>query len=240
LGIEGEFPPKAGNQVHFHLLNKWLQDCNENYASHGPASCGESELPTRVLDVGDSKCPNKLQLFITKGAKGRYIAVSHRWGDAMPFRTSKGNIDNLCEAIRFDDLPKTFQDTVVVTRQLSVRFLWIDSLCIIQGEDAGAHADWKYESERMGNVFASAYCTIAVTSAKNCTEGFLRPRPLTAHGGKVGENFDLDVEKGELNQRAWVYQERALSPRIIHFTTAQTYWECGTVIRCESLLQIFR
>jgi hypothetical protein len=57
---------------------------------------------------------------------------------------------------------------------------------------------------------------------------------------KWAKNFDRDLEEGELNQRAWVLQERALSPRTIHFTAGQTYWECGSVIRCESLVQMIR
>ncbi|GJC89928.1 hypothetical protein ColLi_12766 [Colletotrichum liriopes] len=55
------------------------------------------------------------------------------------------------------------------------------------------------------------------------------------HVCEVIDNFDLDVEQGELNKRAWVLQERALSRRTIHFAHNQTYWECGEGIRCETL-----
>ncbi|GKT64292.1 TOL-like protein [Colletotrichum tofieldiae] len=54
------------------------------------------------------------------------------------------------------------------------------------------------------------------------------------HVCEVIDNFDLDVEQGELNKRAWVLQERALSRRTIHFAHNQTYWECGEGIRCET------
>ncbi|KAK0375216.1 hypothetical protein CLIM01_07438 [Colletotrichum limetticola] len=48
------------------------------------------------------------------------------------------------------------------------------------------------------------------------------------------DKFEGDVEQGELNQRSWVLQERALSRRTLHFTSDQTYWECGQGIRCET------
>jgi hypothetical protein len=95
----------------------------------------------------------------------------------------------------------------------------------------------------MQDTFASAYFTIAATSA-TVDKGFLyRSADHFARLGhdtsyayisKAGADFNRDVEQGELNQRGWVLQERALSRRIIHFTAAQTYWECGSAIWCES------
>ena len=137
------------------------------------------------------------------------------------------------------------QDAVTVTRGLGERFLWIDSLCIIQ-DDAD---DWNIESKKMETVFGSAYCTIAASSAKNSTEGFLNPRsprqcarlPDTAlYICENIDNFHRDLEEGELSKRSWVLQERALSCRTIHFTTTQTYWECGGGVHCESLIKMHK
>ncbi|KAK1979868.1 heterokaryon incompatibility protein-domain-containing protein [Colletotrichum cereale] len=148
------------------------------------------------------------------------------------------------------DLPKTFRDALTITRELDIRYLWIDSLCIIQksgkGEDKEAKTDWEREAELMEKVFSSAYLTIAASCAEHKFHGFLHPRTprqtvtMEADDGarfhirEVIDNFDLDVEQGKLNKRAWVLQERALSRRTIHFTQNQVYWECGKGIRCET------
>ncbi|KAK1991581.1 hypothetical protein LX36DRAFT_715955 [Colletotrichum falcatum] len=148
------------------------------------------------------------------------------------------------------DLPKTFRDAVTMTRKLKIQYLWIDSLCIIQnpgkGENEEAKADWEREAKLMEKVFSSAYLTIAASCAEHKFHGFLHPRKprqtvtMRADDGarfhvcEVIDNFDLDVEQGELNRRAWVLQERALSRRTIHFTQNQAYWECGEGIRCET------
>ncbi|KAK4206045.1 hypothetical protein QBC37DRAFT_301586, partial [Rhypophila decipiens] len=95
----------------------------------------------------------------------------------------------------------TFQDAIQVTRALGKKYLWIDALCIIQGPDG----DWKSEAETMANIFACAYCTIAAGTLTTCAF-----------------DFDKDVDRGTLMKRAWVLQERVLSRRIIHFTSAQT------------------
>lgn len=93
----------------------------------------------------------------------------------------------------------------------------------------------------MERVFASACCTIAATSTEDSTKGFLDRSSIqkSAHlsndlySSKLDETLTKDVERGILNQRAWALQERALSHRIIQFTSTQTYRECGSIIRTE-------
>jgi hypothetical protein len=206
--------------------------------------------------VGDYENPNSLRLYYTtKDKRGKYIALSHCWGPpekSEKFCTYQCNFENRCVSIDIGTLPKTFRDAVKVTRELGVRFLWIDSLCIIQ-KDAD---DWKIESKKMETVFGSAYCTVAASSAKDSTEGFLNPRspnqserqcvrvpnasdtPLYICEGI--DNFHRDVEEGVLSERGWVLQERALSRRTIHFTITQTYWECGRGVHCESLIKMHK
>ena len=202
--------------------------------------------------MGDHENSDSLRLYCTaKDERGRYIALSHCWGQLQEdetFCTYRSNIAALCESIDFDKLPKTFQDAVTVTRELGVQYLWVDSLCIIQ-KDAD---DWDIESKKMEKVFGSAYCTIAASSAKDSTEGFLSPRspiqyvkvPYTSDTSLYIcdsiDNFHRDVEEGELSKRGWVLQERALSHRTIHFTKKQTYWECGQGVYCESLIKMQR
>jgi hypothetical protein len=177
--------------------------------------------------VGDQENPDSLRLRYTKeGEQGRYIALSHCWGqlkEGRKFCTYQCNLQDRYKSIDFKKLPKTFQDAVIVTRGLGKRFLWIDSLCIIQ-EDKD---DWGKESKKMETVFGSAYCTIAASSAKNSTEGFLNPRLLNQSRRQCVrvsntldtalyiceniDNFHRDMEEGELNKRGWVLQERALS-----------------------------
>lgn len=226
---------EARSETYFLLLREWLEDCSKHH-DHANLFLEDPELPTRLLDVRDR---TKLRLHCAeKGERGKYIALSHCWGKAKTFQTTRGNISDLREEVKVDQLPKTFRDAVEVTRELGIHFLWIDSLCIIQNN----LDDWIQESKRMESVFASAYCTIAATSAEDSTKGFLNRQSVKkcVHVSNMDKYFNQDVEKGILNQRAWVFQERALSRRIIHFTSTQTYWECGSVIRAECLVDSFR
>ncbi|KAF2181497.1 HET-domain-containing protein [Zopfia rhizophila CBS 207.26] len=197
--------------------------------------------------------PNKLKLREQSSGED-YIVLSHCWGNPTDeektrFCTTPENYpDRVKEGFNYDDLPKTFQDAVQVTRELRKEYLWIDSLCIIQEEKD--KKDWKREAGCMENVFASAYCTIAASSAPNWKDGFLE-RNLSpqyfqiedSSGRQVyvcdnTDNFNKEVDKGPLNKRAWVLQERVLSRRTIHFSAKQTYWECGKGVLCENFTKL--
>ena len=204
-------------------------------------------LPTRVLDIGNEKSAGGMRLHCSQeGETGRYLALSHLWGKDRPLCTTSSTLERFQKRIEFQELPKTFQDAVTVTRQLGIRFLWIDSLCIVQDDSK----DWETQSKLMGDVFTNAYCTIAASRAGGSSDGFLtskKPRNAVAVTQSSGytyyvcdaiDDFHSDVEEGELNKRGWVLQERALSHRTIYFTEVQIYWECGNGVHCETLTKL--
>lgn len=145
-----------------------------------------------------------------------------------------------------DLLPQSFRDAVDVTRMLGLRYLWIDSLCIIQDSPE----DWDEEASHMADVYSNAYCTIAATRAEGSNAGFLQERqqrqclPVRPASGipyylcPTIDNFRDDVENGALNQRGWVLQERVLSSRTIYFAESQVYWECGEGVYCETMTKL--
>lgn len=234
--------PDPGSEEETLLLQHWLRNCDENH------NCMPSKnlpyMPTRVIDVFAAS-KDKLQLIETgKEMKDRYIAVSHCWGDipdSKKFRLLNENLDMLKKNIDYTQLPQTFQDVVDVCRRLEVRYLWLDSICIVQNNAE----DWAYESTRMESVYSSSYVTIAVSSAASSLVGLPKrrePRPCVRIGdlyfAKDIDDFENDVQKAVLNTRGWVFQEHALSRRCIHFTTGQIYWECGDGIHCETLTKL--
>ena len=241
--------PQVGSQMQFEIMREWLRVCDES-KTHACQAMLEGPLPSRVVDVGNECEEGILHLHCTTtGEKGKFIALSHRWGDSKAhpvFRTNSSNIEAFQKHIDFVQLPQTFQDAVVVTQRLGVRFLWIDSLCIIQDDPQ----DWETQSVLMEDVFNCAYCTIAATCAEGSSDGFLKPRPRrntvkirqksgdTYYVCEAIDDFHAEVEASSLNQRGWVLQERALSHRTIYFAKKQMYWECGEGVHCETLTKM--
>jgi len=157
------------------------------------------------------------------------------------------NFESLKQELPLELLPKKFQDAVEVTRYLGLQYLWIGSLCIMQDSTE----DWLKESGLMGQMYLNAFINIARASGTPKGQGlfyerdtrfvepcFVEYEPKGHHEGGLFTIFwDLflfsNIDAVPLNGRAWVYQERMLSSRSIHFARQQIFWECHEKITCE-------
>jgi hypothetical protein len=210
------------------------------YPREGCDGRGREEPDALRLDCSDTRKDNK------------YVALTHRWGDPSLHRSfqflSHGELQGWEKHLDLRMLPQTFQDAVRITRSLGIRYLWVDALCIIQDDEE----DLRAEIGKMEDVFRCAFVTLSATCATGSEDGFLktnrkaRHHDLFSYAHKTGsldmiylcdpiDDFERHVEQSALSKRGWVFQERALARRIIHFTDVQVYWECGIGIRCETL-----
>jgi hypothetical protein len=241
--------PEAGNATHLGVLQHWLSDCDNNHTCQPSQLASETShvsvkrLPTRLIDVGAAS-DSKVHLWETApGDTGEWIALSHKWG-GRHLSTTPENLQEHLDGLQLSVLPATFRDAVTVTRALGRRYLWIDSLCIIQGPDG----DFKDEAKHMEDVYSGAYCVIAASSASDHYSGFLKKRNARDYVSMCREgkgqspfyvcqaidDFKEHVLNGALHRRGWVLQEHALARRTLFFTEHQTYFECSNGVRCES------
>ena len=139
-------------------------------------------LPTLVLDMGNplrkkhNYVDDDVNLAFGSGREGEYAALSYCWGGYRGFLTERASLRDRCSGINFDDLPKLFQDAVIVTRSLGIRYLWIDALCIIQDDKD----DWDRESSRMASIYRNCKVRIAATAAKDPTKNFFPPKSIVS------------------------------------------------------------
>lgn len=240
VGYPTLFAPNSCQQI--ELFKEWLHVCDTGHGHRMSTDTGSLQMPTRLISLAGTK-----ERVVVTNTPVRYLAFSHCWGTGPTLRTLTSNLDAFRKEIPYDLLPLNFQQAIKVTRALGISYLWIDSLCIVQDDTE----DWKREAARMGQVFSNAYCTIAATSAASSDQGFLSrqtdpssfvsmrtPSGGLLHIGEFMENYHQDLEMAPLNTRGWVLQERALSPRTLHFTKTQVYWECGDGVKCERLFKL--
>jgi hypothetical protein len=205
--------------------------CLEKHILCGGSDDVAPQLPTRVLDVG---VQGALSLLVSKSLKGRYAALSHCWGTSPIPRTTRSTFKEYTNSIPLDCLTKTFQDAIEVTRLLKIRYLWVDSLCIIQD----CPDDWEKEAAKMASVYRNSFITLAATASPDGSGGLIQPlsSPTACFkvediGWRAREHLQWDytahnILKEPLNRRAWTLQETFLSPRLLHFASDQMHWEC--------------
>lgn len=160
-------------------LKTWLNTCTRDHELYQSGLSGHPTknepvlLPSRVIAVGDKY--QQPCLIETQGSKGLYTVLSHCWGPPgkQPLSTTKSNLASRTQGIPWNELPKTFQDTIMVTSSVGIPYIWIDSLCIVQ-DDA---EDWQREASGMEDVHEKSHLKIAATAATDSTRDLFLPRP---------------------------------------------------------------
>ncbi len=151
----------------FDLARKWLKDCSEKCPNENCLPIADETLPTRVVDVGSSETLDPPRLVLSHGKSGKYVALSHCWGGDITSKTTKALVAEYTKML--PELPRSFRDAIKITRELGFRYLWIDSLCIIQD----SVEDWELESAAMRDVYRNAAVTLAAAASKNSQGGML-------------------------------------------------------------------
>ncbi|EKD12349.1 het domain containing protein [Drepanopeziza brunnea f. sp. 'multigermtubi' MB_m1] len=214
-----------------------FSDCVRNHPECAGSSISPSMnyvLPTRVVGVGLTT-DSTPKFFTTVPKRGR--TLNYKWGQVDLVRTVVDNFAELQHGIEFSALPATFPDAITINQHLGLRYLWIDSLCIIQNSPE----DWLKGAASMPNIYRNSYITIAAATTENCNGGIFveracvpnsRPAILPVQVASQESHFPIrfDVPFGKdmtsketdsLQSRAWCIQESLLSHCLLQFDALQ-------------------
>ncbi|KAI1272980.1 HET domain-containing protein [Xylaria sp. FL0933] len=220
-----------------------------------------ASLPTRVVKVGLEN--EIVKLVETNGTKGRYVCLSHCWGSGQIITTTRSTLEQRKSGIAWRELSQTFRDAIWLTRRLGVQYIWIDSLCILQDDAKDWAVESAKMSSVYSNGYLTIAATHSENGQGGLfsqTQDFevrgktpdgeaycLFFREHIDHHIDLTNNADVIVKDGRkaalvghptvtyypLLTRAWVYQERMLSTRVIHFGRYELFFECRSSIWCE-------
>ena len=249
----------AGSQAFFALIGDWIKECSSDHKLcsilTSQSSSNNSKMPARLLRIDkDSSSTGGYKVSLQESLENvtKYIALSHCWGLHQPLTTTKETLAARKDGINWATLPRTFQDAIIIGAGLNVKYVWIDSLCILQDDKY----DWGMESAKMSAIYENAWLTIAAATAPDGAHGcfptslptkeyelqmpnettptkvFARRllSPIDSRDHLLKATNDLP-----LFQRAWVFQERLLSRRILYLCEDEMAFECATNVRCECL-----
>ncbi|KAI0533722.1 heterokaryon incompatibility protein-domain-containing protein [Xylaria digitata] len=233
------YTPVSATQIDFNKVRRWLWTCTIHHRLHcwnfdadPEARSLFSELRTiRFIDV------NKGYL-VERHSLCSYVCLSYVWGNVTSFRLSKANKSRFMRPGALMDvwdlLPKTIRDAVVVVRMLGEKYLWVDSLCLVQNDPQ----DIEIGTSAMDLIYEFSTLTIVAAGGRDASEGLSGVEAGSRFAEeRIGEvipglrlavytHGDYRIEPTIYNSRAWTLQEYALSRKVLCFVDNQVFFRC--------------
>jgi hypothetical protein len=250
--VASPLPPSTHLEHNLTRIKSWLSTCEQDHyqcnkiSGHTPARLLDLDVENRgIVKLCES---SKLQSHSSSGLQ--YSCLSHCWGKVRSKHlTQTSNYAANQAGITISELPRTFREAIDISRALGIRYLWIDSLCIIQDSET----DWKGHVRAMAYIYEDAYITLAAGASADDDGGFFavpsdryaNPHTLELHVEQITYHIYVRLsihhpdeewpasEVLPLMTRAWTFQERLLSRRFLLFGSKEILWECREEVACS-------
>ncbi|KAM0514141.1 hypothetical protein ACHAPE_007232 [Trichoderma viride] len=249
--------PMQPECIDFKVVRRWLAICETNHSK----ACGNranmkhmgwtdpaGTIPDfRFIDV-EARC------LVRASGNPRYAALSYVWGREPFFCMTSENLAVLQRPGALDQeeiwsqIPATIQDAMMVAREIGIRYLWVDSLCIYQdlididdmtGEEEVIMAGKMGAIRMMDYVYGAAYIVICAAGSRSAHSGITGVRPGTREFKQpieeLAPGFRLayrqkpqdGIESLPCYKRGWTYQERHFATRLLTFANGQVSLQCS-------------
>ena len=234
----------SGSHAAFERATTWLSHCIENDERCNPPA--SKFIPLRLIDVGFDETQNPTLISLKEPKP--YVCLSYCWGPDIQnvWKTTLQNLASHYNAIPYSSLPKTVQDAIKVCRGMKIRYLWVDSLCIVQNDKL----EWAHQCGQMRDIYRHSHLTIAALEPSSCKLGFLGKQKFGMSDWQrmadvsTDDSDQLFIRKNEfhpeelgqtnsLDQRGWCLQESLLPNRRLCYDGNEMLWECLCRRICE-------
>ncbi|KAK3311960.1 heterokaryon incompatibility protein-domain-containing protein [Apodospora peruviana] len=222
------------NVADVQRLRDWLRCCEEDHPTQKQTPHQWSDQKTlRVIDTVDN-CVKSVEM------PCRYACLSYVWGkgtQAQLTASTKTILESPGGLLETSlGLNQTIKDAIQVSRDVGLRYIWIDALCIIQDD----LEDKMAIISNMSFIYGNAVLTIVAATNSDPAQGLpgvKLPRSRAQITEKL-QGMELaiafhdqrrpydEIETSVWNSRAWTFQERHLSQRSVYFTFWQMCFTC--------------
>ena len=232
------------------LMKGWIDDCRRcHQLCKVPQQVGGPKRLLKCLSDGSVRLEAQ-----SPTQRRDYIALSYCWGDGTAvMKTTKDTVDSHRFKIPNESLPLLYREVVALARQLNIPYLWIDSLCIIQGSPE----DKDEEMMQMSDIFRGAFVAVVAAMTPSPSNPLLgvKPQDQSYTTWRTAslisyQEMDLDVkfrkrlflsahcstnatDHTHTGARAWCFQEKLLARHCLVFRYDEMVWECRTGCKCE-------
>lgn len=190
----------------FDETKRWLRHCE---CRHTVCNAFQTrEHPTEHFYVIDTR----LRCIVKPPEGSRYLALSYVWGGVPQYKLTEDNMDKLSTnfSLRTEHLAPTIRDAMVLTGKLSERYLWVDTLCIVQD----SRSVRQQTLQNMDRIYAQSLLTVVAgkcSSANDPLLGVTKERAWIPWYAKISPTLSISahfdfkdlLEHATYSQRAW-------------------------------------
>ncbi|KAJ3542539.1 hypothetical protein NM208_g3213 [Fusarium decemcellulare] len=251
------------------LMKNWIGECSGKHGANCQAKNGNREdfqklVESTYFGVVDLSDMQLKSLPMVGNDPERYVALSYVWGQRPLDDWSCTTRSNVMIRIQrrgldkaWDQLPKTIQDVLLLVKAMGERYVWIDSLCIVQD----SNTSWELNARAMHLVYGNAHFTICAADGDSTT-GLMalntilpseQPRATTEAGSLERDHLPLSAEclpgirlialrppesiaqDSVWDHRGWTFQEQLLSPRCLIFAEGQVFFQCRSTTMSQAI-----
>lgn len=244
----------TGSESTLTLARRWIENCSSDHESCAKWSKSARQIPRRLLDVSRvvDITDGVVYLFsstdrFTQESDAftqQYVTLSHRWNPSYNCFTLASNIhEHETQGMKMAQLPKTFAEACVTVKRMGLKYLWIDSLCIIQD----SAADKSLEIPNMADYYQNATLNLSASAQSigglwsdrdgRATKPFTVNATLDLPEGSKQVVLELApvlrADKSHLDYRGWILQERIFPRRTLFFDPYWISFECSQMSASE-------
>ncbi|KAK1758019.1 heterokaryon incompatibility protein-domain-containing protein [Echria macrotheca] len=237
------------SEINIPRIQTWMQCCEDEHESCNLSAAIGTPIASvfpglevlRLIDVRDGRVTETRQFC-------RYLTLSYVWGNTASPRLTRANKAILGRPgglrAQWSLLARTIRDAIDLVEKLGERFLWVDSLCLMQNDAE----DVRTGTTVMDLIYEQSSLTIIAASGHDANAGLPGVHPGTrcpsqqlrdiGEGVKMGVHTTLtDLLKTSVySTRGWTYQEQHLSRRSLYFINNQVFFKCGSAAFSEDTL----
>ncbi|KAJ9613522.1 hypothetical protein H2200_003464 [Cladophialophora chaetospira] len=216
--------------INLNLIKSWMRSCESEHndcSIFGPETSTQRGI--RLIDV-------HREMVVLASQTERYVALSYVWGPNTSPMLTRDTVLRYSSpnSLKASTIPKTIFDAIQLVRNIGERYLWVDSLCIVQDDDS----DKLGQLAIMGDIFHYAYLVVVASVGSDAYAGLPGVGPRKRCTWQHSEVIDgipfittQPAVRGALkssvwNRRGWTFQEIALARPVLIFTENQVYWNC--------------
>lgn len=224
--------PRNEDFISLDLMREWITSCEMDHKT----CCSIPPLPSITL----SWVIDTTDLCLVPAEHGtRYIALSYVWGQTEMLNTTQETVRSLQVAGALSvtsqlTVPRVIRHAISLASQLGQRYLWVDSLCIMQDDSESLDLHIRH----MASIYEAALFTIVAADGVDAEHGILGikgvsdPRSLPNPVIQLSKSLGMrsrgyqNIFNSPWGRRAWTLQEHIFSRRKLIFVHGSVQWLC--------------